>query len=74
MGGGGRRCFKGGNPWGKFSSTKIYIVTYNICFFFFKGMNDVFNIKVWCFQQMSNVLKAAGEKKVKEVQICLEGS
>ena len=42
--------------------------------FFFKGMNDVFNIKVWCFQQLSNVLKAAGEKKVKEVQICLEGS
>ena len=37
-------------------------------------MNDVFNIKVWCFQQLSNVLKAAGEKKVKEVQICLEGS
>lgn len=31
-------------------------------------------IKVWSFQQMNNVLKAAGEKKIKEVQMCLEGA
>ena len=30
-------------------------------------------ITVWSFQQMSNVLKAAGDRKIKEVQMCLEG-
>ena len=30
-------------------------------------------ISVWSFQQMSNVLKAAGDRKIKEVQMCLEG-
>ena len=31
-------------------------------------------INVWSFQQMNNVLKAAGERKIKEVQMCLEAN
>ena len=30
-------------------------------------------IKVWNFEQIKNVLQAAGEKKCREVQACLEG-
>ena len=30
-------------------------------------------MKVWTFEQISNVLKVAGEKKCQEAQACLEG-
>ena len=32
-----------------------------------------FIMKVWTFEQISNVLKAAGEGKCLEAQACLEG-
>lgn len=30
-------------------------------------------MKVWTFEQISNVLKVAGERKCQEAQACLEG-
>ncbi|XP_028392916.1 armadillo repeat-containing protein 4-like [Dendronephthya gigantea] len=39
-----------------------------------KDANDRFSINVWSFEQMNNVLKAAGAKKIKEVQLCLEAN
>lgn len=52
---------------------KVLIIGFSKCPFCFQDIHDTFTVKVWSFQQMNNVLKAAGPKKVKEVQMCLEG-
>ena len=38
-----------------------------------QGNDNKHTLRVWTFHEMSNVLKAAGDQKIKEVQLCLEG-
>ena len=57
-----------------FSLNQVLILIHKLWCILYYQIGESYEVRAFTFKALTQVLKCAGDKKLKEVQLCLEGS